>query len=519
MRERLFLLVLIVLLISTLAVAQNPVRFRITVAPQIADQPVSGRLIVFLTQEAPPDGLLGPDPFDPSKVWMEAIEVHDLVPGQAVEVTPTVAFPKPFAQAQPGDYRLMALLDVNHNYSYKTHADGGDLHSEVVEQKGFDPAKSEVVALTLSQRVPAADFKETATQKLVAMQSKVLSRFWGRPIRVEAVVLLPPSYAKDPQQRYPAVYVIHGYEGNHLDTAAFMGPMVSKDMTMGGAEMIYVFLNGECPLGHHEFANSVNNGPWGEALTREFIPYLERKFRMDGVPRGRLLTGHSSGGWSSLWLEINYPDVFGGTWSTSPDPEDFRSFTDIDLLRGDNFYYDAQGKERNLMRFRGKQIMSMKEFVGQEEVMGAYGGQIRSFEAVFSPRGEDGRPMEVFDRETGKLHPEVVKAWEDRYDIDSYLRRNWKRLGPKLKGKIHVWVGTADNFHLDDSARLLEQTLKELGAEAKVTYPEGRDHFDLYHGGLMGEITKEMYEVARPKESSQVVSGKSQASGGAGKQP
>ncbi len=500
MRQRLFLFLLIFLLIAAGALAQEPVRFRITVAPEIADQPVSGRLIVFMTQEAPTGKLLGPDPFDPSKVWMEAIEVHDLAPGKAQEVTPTVAFPKPFAQAQAGDYHVMALLDVNHNYSYKTRADGGDLYSDVVEQKGFDPAKPEVVALSLSQRVPATDFKETATEKLVSMQSKVLSRFWGRPVQVEAVVLLPPSYAKDPKRRYPAVYVIHGYEGNHLDTARFMGPLVAKGMATGGREMIYVFLNGECPLGHHEFANSVNNGPWGEALTREFIPYLEKKFRMDGVARGRLLTGHSSGGWSSLWLQVNYPDVFGGTWSTSPDPEDFRSFTDIDLLRGDNFYYDAQGNERNLMRFRGKQIMSMKQFVGQEEVLGGYGGQIRSFEAVFSPRGEDGRPMAVFDRDTGKLYPEVVKAWEERYDIDSYLRRNWKRLGPKLKGKIHVWVGTADNFHLDDSARLLDQTLKELNAEAKVTYLEGRDHFDLYQGGLGATIARQMYEVARPKK-------------------
>jgi hypothetical protein len=142
--------------------------------------------------------------------------------------------------------------------------------------------------------------------------------------------------------------------------------------------------------------------------------------------------------------------------------------------------------------------MSMKQYVALEQVLGDYGGQIASFDAVFSPRGEDGRPMPVFDRETGKLYPEVVKVWEERYDIDSYLRNNWKNIGPKLKGKIHLWVGTVDNFHLDDSARLLEKTLKELNADAKVTYIEGRDHFDLYQGGLEAEIAKEMYGVARP---------------------
>ncbi len=502
---------LLVVLLAGSALGQTALRFQITVAPAVADKPVSGRLILFMSQSPAEGKLLEPDPFEPSKVWVEAIEVHDLAPGKPLEVAPTLAFPKPFAQAPAGDTRFMVLLDVNHTYGYKTHADGGDLYSEVMEQKGFDAANGGPVALTLAHKVPAPEFKETATEKLVSMQSPVLTKFWGRPIYVEAVMLLPPSYAKAPGRRYPAVYVIHGFEADHLESAR-SGGALARAMASGEApEMIWVFLNGECSLGHHEFANSVNDGPWGEALTREFIPYLEKKFRMDGVPRGRLLTGHSSGGWSSLWLEINYPTLFGGTWSTSPDPEDFRSFTDIDLLRGDNFYYDASGKERNLVRFRAKPIMSMKEFVQLEQVLGDYGGQIESFEAVFSPRGEDGRPMQVFDRTNGKLYPDVVKAWEEHYDIDSYLRRNWKRLGPKLRGKIHLWVGTADNFHLEDSARLLEQTLKELDAGAKVTYLEGRDHFDMYQGNLYPKIVKEMHAVARPKKQPAVARRQSSA--------
>ena len=490
--------VFVFLLIAASALAQNAVRFQVTVAPELSDKPVSGRLLVFMAQQAKPNKLLGPDMMDPNKVWVEAIELHDVAPGKAIEVAPTLAFPKPFSEAPAGDYQFMALLDVNHDYTYMTRADAGDLYS-AVEKAALDPAKP--IALALSHRVPAADFKETASLKLVSMESRALSRFWGRPITVDAVVLLPPSYAKEPQRRYPAVYQIHGYGGTHIYSARRDGPVATSKMASGQMpEMIWVFLNGECPLGHHEFADSVNNGPWGEALAKEFIPYLEKKFRMDGVPRGRLLTGHSSGGWSSLWLEIHYPDVFGGTWSTSPDPEDFRSFTDIDLLKGDNFYYEADGKERNLFRFHGKNIMSMKEYVQLEQVLGDYGGQIQSFDAVFSPRGEDGRPMPVFDRATGQIDPAVVRYWEEHYDIDTYLRKNWAKLGPKLRGKLHLWVGTADNFHLNDSMRLLEQTLKELKAGAKITYIEGRDHFDLYEGGLESEIAKQMYAVARPKK-------------------
>jgi hypothetical protein len=493
--------IVLVLLLAANALAQNAVRFQITLAPGLSEKPVSGRLIVFMTPGSKAGGVLEPNLMEPTKVWEEAVEVHDLAPGKPLEVAPTLVFPKSFAEAPAGDYQFMALLDVNHNYAYRERTDGGDLRSEVVMERGFDPAKAGPIALTLSVRVPLEEFKDTETEKLISMQSPALSGFWGRPMYVSAVVLLPPSYAKETARRYPTVYVIHGYGANHMDMGLHAAPVVAKKMASGKVpEMIHVFLNGECPLGHHEFADSVNNGPWGQALTREFIPYLERKFRMDGKPQGRLLTGHSSGGWSSLWLEINYPRVFGGTWSTSPDPEDFRNFTDIDLLRGDNFYYTAEGKERNLVRFHGKQIMSMKEYVQLERVLGDYGGQMQSFEAVFSPRGEDGRPMELFDRETGALDPFVAKKWEERYDIDQYLRRNWKRLGPELRGKIHLWVGTADNFHLEDSARLLEQTLKELNADAKVTYIEGRDHFDLYQGGLVEKIAREMGEVARPKK-------------------
>ena len=129
--------------------------------------------------------------------------------------------------------------------------------------------------------------------------------------------------------------------------------------------------------------------------------------------------------------------------------------------------------------------------------MGEYGGQLASFEWVFSPRGQDGRPMPLFDRDTGKIYTEVAAYWEQHYDIANILRTNWKKIGPSLNGKIHLTVGTADTFHLDEPARLLEQTIRDLGGKATFTYVEGRSHFDLYQGGLAERIANEMYAVAR----------------------
>jgi acetyl esterase/lipase len=141
--------------------------------------------------------------------------------------------------------------------------------------------------------------------------------------------------------------------------------------------------------------------------------------------------------------------------------------------------------------------MTLEEYARMERVLGYFGGQFASFDAVFSPRGADGQPMQLFDRDTGRIDPVVQKAWE-RYDISRILRQNWQALGPRLRGKLHIIVGTADTFHLDEAARLLDETLKELGSDARVEFVEGRNHFDLYKGGLTERIAREMYAIARP---------------------
>jgi hypothetical protein len=322
---------------------------------------------------------------------------------------------------------------------------------------------------------------------------------------MDATIVLPPKYADSPSVHYPTVYMIHGYGGGYIQQRSTIDRYEDQMQKGEIPEMIYVFLNAHCPMGHHVFADSVNNGPWGSALVKEFIPYLERQFRMDAKPSGRFLTGHSSGGWSTMWVMTSHPDFFGGTWSTSPDPVDFRNFTgpDFTKLPSQNAYFDANGKEYNLVRAGNIPLMSVRQYCLQERVLGYYGGQFASFEAVFSPKGDDGRPMPAIDRDTGKIDVAVANAWE-KYDISRILRDNWKTLGPKLKGKIHIVVGTADTFHLNESVQLLDGELKKLGSDAKIEYIEGRDHFNLYQGGLRERFFKEMYSVARPNAKAAV---------------
>ncbi len=349
-------------------------------------------------------------------------------------------------------------------------------------------------SLSAQRRAPA----DTPTIRSFAIDSPLLTAFWGRPMRIESAVVLPADFSTE--DHLPVVFRIHGFGGSYR-SAWRVGPGLVRGMKDGSTpRMLYVFLQAQFSLGHHEFADSVNNGPWGEALTTEFVPALEHEFHAFGAPDGRFLCGHSSGGWSSLWLQVTYPDFFGGTWSTSPDSVDFRDFTGIDVYAFDNAYQDPDGKPIQLVRRNGKFIMSIEQFVRREVARSDHGGQFASFDAVFSPRGEDGRPMPMFDRETGKIDHSVTEHWK-RYDIALILREHWATLGPKLAGKLHVYCGTLDTFRLEGALYLMRDELKKLGSDAEIVFAEGCDHGtvlqpipDLWPDGLYPMIYRAMRE-------------------------
>jgi enterochelin esterase-like enzyme len=435
-------------------------------------------------------------------VWIGAEEVHDLAQGQTIDVDPTAVYPDSLSKLPGGDYSAMAVLDVNHDYAY-AGLSAGDLRGPVKHVGSLSSSSQDNVQLELNTVVPEPKLQTSDTVDLIHFASPALSAFWGRPIEMNAAVVLPPSY-KNSNRKYPTMYWTHGFGGTFPRIVNRQAQSFVKGMANGTLpEMIYVLLDEHCPGGTHEFADSVNNGPWGKALTRELIPHLEKNYRMDAKPSGRLLNGHSSGGWAVLWLQVAYPEFFGGTWPTSPDPSDFHSFTGPDLQANppNNFYRKPDGSPWMLVRIEGKDRVSLEDFARQEAVLGSYGGQIASFDWVFSPRGKDGGPEQLFDRHDGTIDPVVAKAWE-KYDIAAIIRNNADHLRPLLQDKIHLTVGTIDTFHLDEPARLLQKTLQDAGIRARFTYLEGRDHMNLYQGGLMEKITKEMMAVARPNTQS-----------------
>jgi S-formylglutathione hydrolase FrmB len=467
--------------------AAGPLEFHLTFDPAASAKAFTGRAYVMLFEPGTSDLQRGPSWIGTKPFF--ARDVKNWKPGERLVFDRTaLGYPTSMARIAKGTYAVQAVMDLAPD-SISFGRAPGNVYT-VVSKINLDPATSGAVALKLDQVYRGKVFKETNRIKLVEVESKLLTAFHGRATRLRAGVVLPESYARGGARKYPVVYEIPGFGGDHFHASL---ALLRNATNLAGVEAIHVVLDPSCRQGHHVFADSANNGPYGKALIEELIPAIESRFRAISKPGARAVTGHSSGGWSSLWLQVSYPSFFGGVWSTAPDPVTFSDFQRIDLYRrGENMFTDAKGSLRPIARMGGKVILWYKGFSDMEEVMG-HGGQLGSFEAVFSERGSDGLPKRLWDRKTGVIDLEVAKSWE-KYDICLVLERNWKTLGPKLGRKLHVYMGEMDNFYLEGATRRLGQSLKSLGSDAVVELFAGKDHRTLMTSELRARIAREMAE-------------------------
>ena len=480
----------VLLLITVIPREAQATRFEITFTPDVRTEPISARVYVMLSPIVAGGGgnrlepRFGPDWFRPRPFF--AVNAKGWKPGESIEIgDDAMGFPGPLATLEPGEYQAQAVIRLNHD----THRIGdgeGNAFGPVLEIK-IDPKadKNGSINLLVDKLVAPRKFPESDRVKLVEIDSPLLSAFHRRPIKHRAGVILPEGDAK---QKRGTLYIIPGFGGDH-----FMAPAILADSRRQGfgKNLIRVVLDPDCGTGHHVFADSAVNGPRGKALVEELIPYIERNFPAIAEPHARLVNGHSSGGWSSLWLQVAYPDFFGGVWSTSPDPIDFRDFQKIDLYSQDvNMFRDDKNDRRPIARRGTRAVLYYDNFSKMEDVIGD-GGQLHSFEAVFSPLGSNGHPLQLWDRKTGVVDARVAKAWE-AYDIRLVLERNWKTLGPKLKGKLHVFTGDLDTFYLEGAVKLFKESLARLGSDAVVEIIAGRDHGTVLDAQLSQRLDREM---------------------------
>jgi hypothetical protein len=439
-------------------------KFSVSFPDSLLKQPFTGNILLYLSKEyrEPKDGPAGLALYPCFRLYVKTIK-----PGAAVVFDDrAIAFPEPLSDIERGSYYVQAVWDRDLG-GRAINASPGNLYSvatKVLLTKNF----AQIYTLKATKKVAEPTFTNTQYVKELRVPSALLSGFHHKAVTVDAAVILPKQYYTEPQRRFPVKYEVSGYGGDRYRYSGSNLPSPAMDTTA----CIMVYLDGNCPLGHSVYANSDNNGPWGDALTQELIPQVEKTYRCNGA---RFLHGHSSGGWTVLWLQTRYPKVFDGCWSSSPDPVDFRNFQRIDLYAHQNMFYGKDSTLNQTGTVAGFfPWFNMRSVYGAEHVV-YRGEQMHSFDAVFSKKGSDGEPLRICDYRTGQVDPAVFEHWKN-YDISLYLRTNWDQIKADLDGKVRVTVGNQDNFLLNYAVRLLDGEMKKLNSAFVFAYYPG-DHF------------------------------------------
>jgi S-formylglutathione hydrolase FrmB len=462
-------------------------RFEVTAAPALLSEPKDGRLFVMVNRRDRPEPRMWAGEASPNAPLLLGKDAPRFGPGVTALVDQEAAtYPlEHLAQLKPGEYYVQAVFAWNRDL-WDVNAPG-NLYSEAVHVR-LDPAAGGILRLELTKALPAEEQPEETTHlRFLKIRSELLSRFHGRPIYLRAGILLPHGYENEPGRRYPLRVQIGGFSSRYTAIRR-LAAAGSEFRKLWEAEdtprMILLHLDGAGPFGDPYQVNSANSGPYGDAVTTELIPEVERRFRGIGKPSARVLAGHSTGGWVSLALQVFYPDFFNGCWSSSPDPVDFRAFQVVNLYHDPCAYLDTEGKERpsarnsdGSTRFSIRNECRMENALGLGDSWTMSGGQWGCWNATYSPRGADGRPLPVWDPKTGAIDPAVAAQWEP-YDLRLVLERNWKTLGPKLRGKIHISVGELDDYYLNHAVHLLDAFLSKATPPygGTIHYGPGKSH-------------------------------------------
>ena len=480
----------------TLAVLALPCvaaeRFEISFSKEVSAAPLDGHVMLLISTDAPPEPRFRLS-FTVKTAQAFGVDVDALAPGApAVVDETTLGYPLDSLKDIPaGDYYVQGVFNIYETFhlanghTVKLPPDKGEgqhwqskpgnLYTKT-EKVHLDPASDQVIRLPLTEKVPdvPAAAPDTKWVKHVKIQSELLSRFWGQPVELGAVLLLPDGWEEHPKAHYPLiVYQSHFNRGLGIGFSTVPGPGAGykfyQDWTAGRMpRVILMTIQHPTPYFDDSYAvNSANAGPYGDAITQELIPYVERTFRGIGQGWARAVYGGSTGGWEALASQVFYPDFYNGAWVFCPDVVDFRAYMSMNLYDDTNAFW-VEGPfakvPRPAMRQPDGLVLStmaqMNRFELVQGTRGRSGEQLDAWQAYFSSVGEDGYPQPIFNKRTGVIDHKVAEYWKEHYDLTHIIERDWKTLGPKLAGKLHVCVGDADSFYLDHAVHLLHDFME-----------------------------------------------------------
>ncbi len=481
--------------------ASPGLRFEISFPASLVALPQTGHVILIISRDSSAEPRFQYHVYQPNVQPAFGLDVSALAPGRAAVIDGTV-FGWPLASINDlpaGTYRVQAVLNRYERYH---RADGHDVWLPPDRGEGqhwyskpgnlynapltvhLDPKAPQTVRISLDHEIPPiAPPQDSKWVKYVRIKSELLSKFWGRPMYIGAIVLLPAGFDDHPEAHYPlAVDQGHfptgfpefsphpprpGEPARDSVRTAYAYDLYRQWTGPHFPRMLVMKIQHANQFYDDSYAvNSATLGPYGDAIVHELIPYVERKFRGIGQGWARTLFGGSTGGWETLGEQIFYPDDFNGAWAFCPDPVDFRQYETIDIYHDTSaFVFNAQWKQTPQPSGRdylGHLLTTVKDDNHWEYVQGTKdrsSEQWDIWETVFGPVGPDGYPERLYDKRTGHINPQVADYWKTHYDLRYILQRDWPTLGPKLVGKLHVYAGTMDSWHLNNAVYLLQDFL------------------------------------------------------------
>lgn len=504
--------------------APSNLRFEISFLSSIHSEPITGRVFVMVSKSNKPEPRLRAG-FWRNSIPFFGLDVEELKPGEVVVIDEGILGypPKSLSEIPEGDYHVQALINV---YSRFHRSDGhviwahmdqwegqrfnrspGNLYSEVTSVH-LNPSQGYRIKLSLDKVIPPVKVPEdTKWVKHLKFQSKLLTEFWGHPVYLGAIVLLPEGYDSHPDVYYPVHYRQGHFSlrppSGFKEDGGFYKIWTSENFP----RMIEVTFQHPCPYFDDSYAvNSANCGPYGDAIMTELIPRVEETFRIIRKPYARVLSGGSTGGWEALALQIFHPDFFGGAWSFFPDPIDFRYYMLTNIYADKNAFYKEYNwmkPERPMMRdVHGQVMVTLRQLSQMEAVLGSKGRsgqQLDIWQAVYGPVGEDGYPKPLWDKLTGEIDHEVAEYFKERYDLRYYLKKNWSTIGPKLAGKLFLSCGDMDNFYLNEAVYEFEKFLESTKNPYYAGYfqygrPRKGHGWTQFFGKEAGALQREMAE-------------------------
>ncbi|HWY67843.1 MAG TPA: hypothetical protein VNX88_04210 [Terriglobales bacterium] len=523
----------------------SKLRFEIGFPASLSSKPLDGHVMLGITKDEKPEPRYQLREEEAESAQFFGLDVDALAPGTSATIdSSTLGYPLVNLDGLPaGDYYVQAVLNIyetfhrSDGHTVKLPPDMGE-GQQWFEKPGnllskpqklhIDPSSGGVVRIALSEKIPPIEPPaDTRYIKHFRMQSKLLSDFWGRPMYLGAIVVLPEGFDQHPNVHYPLLidqgHFPADFRGFRTEPPtpdlkdrarkrAELQYKLYQDWTAGRLpKMLLLQIQHANPYYDDSYAvNSANVGPYGDAVLKELIPEVEKHFRGIGQPWARALTGGSTGGWEAIADQVFYPDDFNGAWGFCPDPIDFRAYQIVNIYEDKNAFW-RQGPFGRVPRPEmrepdGSLKAVMEPAVRREEVMGTHGRSTEQFgiwQAVFSPVGPDGYPKPIWDPKTGEIDSSVANYWKEHYDLNHIMQRDWSTLGPKLVGKLHITVGDMDTWYLNNAVHLAQDFLDSPKNPYKVaTFEYGYRQPHCYAGGgniSASESTATMYQRIMPQ--------------------